>query len=183
MNQGWMCELASTDSDGPPLANTTTQGSIIPTDAVITLPPGFCRKGSKFYVTACGRISNIVTTPGTLLFQLLFGAAGVWSPAAFNLNTTAKTNVSWWLEAMFSVRTIGSGTTATIMGQGTFSSEAVVGAAAGVPITLMLPASAPAVGTGFDSTASQKVDLQAKWSIANAGNTMTLHQYSLESRN
>lgn len=183
MYNGWMGELASADTDGPVLANTVTQGSIIPSDCQITLPAGFNHKGSKFYVTAAGRISNIVTTPGTLLFQLLFGAAGIWSPAAFNLNTTVKTNVSWWLEAMFSCRTVGNGTTATMMGQGTFSSEAVVGAAAGVPITLMLPATAPVVGSGFDSTAAQKVDLQAKFSIANAGNSLTLHQYSLESRN
>ena len=43
----------------------------------------------------------------------------------------------------------------------------------------MLVASAPAVGTGFDQTVNNTSDLQAKWSIANAANSITVHTYAL----
>lgn len=181
--QSWEQTLAVASADGTAITNSTTQGSIIPTAAKFVLPANFLEVGSQLKLTASGRISNVVTTPGTLLFQVLFGAAGVFSPAAFNLNTTAKTNVGWWLDILLTCRSVGSGTSATMLGQGTFSSESVVGSAAGVSGTVSLPASAPAVGTGFDSTASQAVDLQAKFSIANAANSIQLHQFALESRN
>lgn len=66
---------------------------------------------------------------------------------------------------------------------GEWRSESVIAspaAGAGGIGVLPLPASAPAVGTGFDSTAAQTVDLQAQWSVANAGNSIQVHQYVLE---
>jgi hypothetical protein len=42
---------------------------------------------------------------------------------------------------------------------------------------------APAVGTGFDSTAAQLVDLFATWSVANAANSITCHQFLIEDLN
>jgi hypothetical protein len=39
------------------------------------------------------------------------------------------------------------------------------------------------VGTGFDSTAAQLVDLFATWSVANASNSITCHQFHIEDLN
>lgn len=181
--QSWEQTLAVATADGTQISNSTTQASIIPTPAKFVLPANFLEVGSQLKITAAGRISNVVTTPGTLLFQVLFGATGVFSPAAFALNIVAKTNVSWWLDILLTCRTTGGGTSATLMGQGTFTSESVVGAAANVASSVSLPASAPAVGSGFDSTASQAIDLQAKFSVATSPTNLTLHQFALESRN
>lgn len=181
--QTWEQTLTAADVAGTQILNSTVQASIIPAHCKYTLPALFFREGSQIKITATGQISNVVTTPGTLLFQVLLGATGVFSPAAFALNTTAKTNVSWWLDILLTCRSVGNGTAATLLGQGTFTSESVVGAAAGVAATVSLPASAPAVGTGFDSSASQQVDLQAKFSVATATTALTAFQYCLESRN
>ncbi|HYS41457.1 MAG TPA: hypothetical protein VEO01_38065, partial [Pseudonocardiaceae bacterium] len=69
-------------------------------------------------------------------------------------------------------------TSANLLGQATFTSESVVGSAAGTALCASLPASAPPVGTGFDSTVNQQVDMFAKFSIANAGNSIQCHQYT-----
>jgi hypothetical protein len=87
---------------------------------------------------------------------------------------------------MLTCRSIGSGTAATMMHQGRWSSESVIGSAlpaAGGVGSHVLPNAAPAVGTGFDSTAVQIVDLFATWQTANAGNTIQCHQFILEALN
>jgi hypothetical protein len=140
-------------------------------------------------VRAAGRVSNIVTTPGTLTLRFKMGPTATIAAAsspAFPLNTTAKTNVTWILDWAFVVRSAGGGTAATLMHTGQWQSESYVGspaASAGGPGTGMIPASAPAVGTGFDSTISNLVDLTAQWSVSNAGNSIQLHMYTLESMN
>ena len=182
--QSWMEELIAQQVDGTALTNTTTATSIIAPAAKKMLPANYANLiGRRLLVKARGRISNIVTTPGTLTLDLRFGSTVVFNGGAMALNTTAKTNVTWELEAELVVRSIGASTTATVLGIGSFCSESVVGAAAGVANTIMLPASAPAVGTGFDSTATQIVDLFGTWSIANAGNSILTHHFSIDALN
>lgn len=184
MNQTWDQVLVAAQGDGSALGNSTTATSILPTAAKFTLPANFFdHPGQVLRLNAWGRVSNIVTTPGTLTLDVRFGSTVVFNGGAMALNTTAKTNVSWRLIAMLTCRSVGSGTAATLFGMGDWCSESAVGSASGVANDMMIPASAPAVGTGFDSTASQVVDLFATWSIANAGNTIQLHQFTLESMN
>jgi hypothetical protein len=68
------------------------------------------------------------------------------------------------------------------MGIGRFTSESVVGSAAGTALTTMLPATAPVVGTGFDSTVTNVVDLFGTWSLSNA-NSIQVHKFTLTSLN
>ena len=44
-----------------------------------------------------------------------------------------------------------------------------------------LDASAPALGTAFDATAQQTIDVTAQFGTSSASNSVTLHQYHLES--
>lgn len=181
--QSWQETLIQSSSDGPAITNSTTQATLLNPGEKLTLPANFLQVGSILKVTGQGRISNVVTTPGTLLFQLLFGGTAVFNNAAATiaLNTTAKTNVACWMELLLTCRAIG--TAANLMGQLTFQSESVVGAAAGVANTAMLPASAPAVGSNFDSTVAQQIDLQAKFSVLTATTSIQLHQFKIESLN
>jgi hypothetical protein len=143
--------------------------------------------GSKLRVRAAGQISNIVTTPGTLTLRLKMGPTSTIIAAAstaMQLNAVAKTNVSWLLDWEFDVRSVGSGTAATLMHIGTWQSESVVGSAlpsVGGAGQFLIPQSAPAVGTGFDSTVANVVDLTAQFSLT--GNSIQLMQYALESMN
>lgn len=181
--QTWQETLINSQIDGAALANTTTATSILPAAAKFTLPPNFFTVGKLLRVTALGRLSNIVTTPGNLTLDLRFGSTVVFSGGAVALNTTAKTNVSWELVAVLTCRAIGAGTSANTIGIGTLTSESVVGSAAGVANNAMLPATAPAVGNGFDSTLTQAVDLFGTFTVANAGNSIQVHQFVLESLN
>lgn len=185
--QSWTGLLVSANADGTALANSTTETSILPTQARFTLAANFLQyAGQGLRVRAMGRISNIVTTPGTLTLRVKFGSIAVASSPAFALNTTAKTNVTWILDWDMTVRTLGTSTSATLMHSGQWQSESVIGspaASAGGASAHMIPASAPAVGTGFDSTVSNNIDLTAQWSVANAGNSIQVHSYKLESLN
>lgn len=178
--QTWQETLIVAQGDGTALGNSTTETSIIPAAAKLTLPANYYNTvGQVLRCKAWGRVSNIVTTPGTLTFRLKFGSAVVSSATAITLNTTAKTNVTWLLEFSLVLRAIGA--SANFMPIGYWNSESVVSSPAGTAGTFFLPASAPAVGSNFDSTASQQIDLSAQWSVANAGNTIQLHAYTLES--
>jgi hypothetical protein len=180
---GYRSTLVEAQIDGTALGSSTTETSIIPAVSKIILPSGYANRiGKAFEVTASGRVSNIVTTPGTLTFRFKLGPTAniaVATSRAIALNTTAKTNVGWWLRLYLLMRAIGSSTTATIMAGGTWESESVVGAAAGAAGTATWQ-DAPAVGTGFDSSVANQIDLTAQWSVNNAGNTIQVHTFCLE---
>lgn len=181
--QGWQETLITQQVDGTALSNSTTATSIIAPAAKFTLPANYMAIGRTLRITARGRISNIVTTPGNLTLDVRFGSVVVFNGGAIALNTTAKTNVTWSLVLELTCRAIGASTSANMMGIGTLISESLSGAASNFDSVTNLPVSAPAVGTGFDSTTAQTVDLFATFSVANSGNSIQSHQYILESLN
>jgi|SRR2546428_3740083 len=181
--QGWQETLITQQVDGTALANSTTATSLLAPAAKFTLPANYMAIGRTLRVTARGRISNIVTTPGTITLDVRFGSVVVFNGGAVSMNITAKTNVTWDFEAILTCRAIGASTSANMLGIGSFQSESIVGSAAGIAGEALLPASAPAAGTGFDSTAAQVVDLFGTFSVANAGNSIQSHLYTLESLN
>ena len=192
--QGWQETLISSQVDGSALTNSTTQTSILPAAARFTLPSNyFSEPGKSLRVSARGRISTIVTTPGTFQFFVTFGTVAspinVFSSGTLNLNTTAQTNATWEFEAILTCRAIGNGTAANMMGIGSWTSRAIIGSpavASGAPATQLMPDTAPAVGTGFDSTITNVVDLQGQWaggSNPTATNSITCHEFILESLN
>lgn len=186
MKQTWNETLINATENGTALANSVAATSIIPASAVYTLPANFFQVGEKLRIRIGGRISNIITTPGTLTLDVRFGAVIVANGGAMALNIVAKTNVTWWAEFDLTCRAIGSGTSANMMWIGKYMSENVIGSplpAAGGSGLLLLPSSAPAVGTGFDSTAAQAVNVFGTWSVADAGNSIQVHEYELISCN
>lgn len=185
---GYESTVVEAQVDGTAFNTSTTETSLLAgTAARILLPAGYLnRPGRRLAVRASGRISNIVTTPGTLTLRFKLGPTAniaVTTSQAIQLNAVAKTNVGWYLDLEMLVRSVGSSTTATIFGQGRWLSEAVVGsglASATGAGEAIWQASAPAVGTGFDSTVANQIDLTAQFSISNAGNAIQLHTFALE---
>jgi hypothetical protein len=97
-NQGWRSTLISQQVDGTALNTSTTETSILASQAKFVLPANFLQyAGQKLHVRAIGRVSNIVTTPGTLTFKVKFNTTpiAVASSGALALNVVAKTNVTW----------------------------------------------------------------------------------------
>jgi hypothetical protein len=183
--QGYHATLINSQGDGTALTNSTTATSILPAQAKYTLGAGFLDViGKQLMVKARGRISTVVTTPGTLTLDIRLGAVIVATSSAMVLSTSAKTNVTWELEWLLTLRAVGASTTANFMHSGRWTSEAAgATTVAGEAKCILMPTSAPAVGTGFDSTAAQTVDMFATWSVANASNSIQVHQYSLISPN
>jgi hypothetical protein len=177
--------LASQQADGTALTASTTPTSILHPTGRILLPAGYLyRVGQVLRVFAAGRVSNIATTPGTLTLDLRMGPAlpptiVVANGGAMALNTVAKTNVPWWLVWELTLRSVGITTSAAWHLQGTWTSESVIGSplpSAGGAGTHLLPNAAPAVGTGFDSTVANYLDLFGTWSLNNA-NSIQTHQF------
>lgn len=187
----WVETLITAQVDGTAVANTTTPTTIIPGSARFTLPSNFFEKiGKTIRIKAGGRISTLTAAPGNLTLDVRLGTVAtpiiVFTTGTMSLNTTAQTNASWLFEALLTCRAIGNGTAANLMAMAEWKSRAVLGSAAvgsGGDGLDVQPDTAPAVGTGFDSTITNVVDLFATFSVANAANSIQTHMFSLESMN
>lgn len=191
MGIGYWNTLGTLQAAGPTLSGSAARTSLLNAQAKILLPAGFFSyAGQKLKIVAQGQLSNVVTTPGTILFDVGMGAAGsspiVFSSGALGMSAIAHTNLPFWLEIDFTVRTLGSGSAATFMVQGKVTGKPFNTAAAaaadtiGSETTLMIPGTAPATVT-FDSTIANLVDLAATFSLTTAA--LTLQQYELISTN
>lgn len=157
------------------LTSTVTEAS----DGVVILPSSFFKRGGCLDIDVELGLSNIVTTPGTFTLQVMLGAVIAFTTGAIQMTTTANTLASVWARIRLTCQSVGSSTNAKLMGQAALQGINVgTGAnlAAGTG-QIMAPVSAAALGTGFDSTIANTLDLFGAFSISNAGNGMQLNQY------
>jgi hypothetical protein len=189
-NNTWQETLINSQVDGPTLANSASAASLLQGAQKLVLPSGFfSAPGKALRIKGAGRLSNIVTTPGTLTLDVRLNTTPivVFNGGAMQLSTTAHTTLPIFFEILLTCRAIGSGTAANLMGQGVATSQCLaltaVADSATTPATLLMPNTTPAVGTGFDSSIANVLDLFGTFSIANAGNGITLHQFTVESLN
>jgi len=176
----WYETLVNSQVDGSALT-AAAAASAIPAAAKFTLPTNyFDTIGKKLRIRATGRISSLITTPGTARFDVRFGATVVFDGLAVLLDTVAgHTNVGWILDIELTCRAIGA--TGNLMGQGLWTCEDILGVPATAPkgvLSAILPwNSAPAVGNNFDTTATQQIDLFFTQTVATG--SMTVHQYEV----
>lgn len=173
--------LVGGQGDGSALVSSGAQTSILPASAKITIPSQYLQQpGLIFDLYLAGRISTLNPTPGTFQLSFRMGAVDAFASGALALNTAAaKTNVAWEARLRATVRIIG--TAAQLFGQWSLTSEAFANALPTGVGMLLGPASAPALGTAFDATAQQTIDVTAQFGTSSASNSVTLHQYHLES--
>ena len=162
MTNSWVGPALWTRASGTALT-AAAAASMLPVSSPISLPPGFFEVGKKLRISASGIISCVVTTPGTARFDVRIGGVIAFDSLAMPLNIVAKTNVPWMLDVMLDCRAIGTGTTTTTMGWGSWSSEAVL--ASPVPTVggsgvFMLPYnSAPAASSGWNNSIANLLDI------------------------
>jgi hypothetical protein len=183
--QTWQETLVAAQVDGPALT-AAAAATCLPAAAKITLPANYFYIGRALRIKASGRISSLITTPGTARYDVRVGGVIAFDGLAALLDTVAgHTNVGWMLELLLTCRAIGGGTSANLMGQGLWTCEDLLGVPATAPkgvLAAILPwNSAPAVGTGFDSTIANTLDLFFTQTVATG--SMTLHQYLVEALN
>lgn len=167
---------------GTSFGTYTTAKTVIPTNSLCTLPPGYWTIGRALEVEVWGGIGTLVTTPGTITMQIMLGSIVVFTTGAMQLNATAHTNLPFYAKFFLNCQAVGSGTTAKFMGQafviGTmFTVTAAQTDGVNSQTVMVAPKTAMAQGTGFDSTASTVLDFWVGFSISDAANTIKIEQY------
>jgi hypothetical protein len=173
---------------GSSFGTFTTAKTVIPATSLLTLPANFFDIGKALRIRVRGGIGTLVTTPGTITFQVMVGAVIAFTTGAIQLNATAHTNLPFMLDIDLICRAIGNSTTATLMGMAVatgvmFTNTAAQTDGANTNTVKNVPATAPAVGTGFDSTIANILDFFVGFSISDAANTVKIELYTVESLN
>lgn len=183
------------NGQGPAIARASAAGtavtaasetSLLPAAAKAIIKANFFQVGTVLRVKAAGIISSVITTPGTARFKVKLGPTSnivVFDGLAILLDSTqAHTNDAWLLEILLTCRAVGSGTSANLWGTGVFQSNDVAGVGtmplAGMPAMLPWAQSSQSVGTGFDSTVDNVLDLTFTQTVATG--SITLEQYTVE---
>lgn len=182
---GYYETLASIGGDGTALT-AAARASLLQgaggKQGLYTLTANKLRVNDVLHLHASGRISCVVTTPGTARFDLSAGVGGTafFDTLAMPLNIVAKTNVSWYLNVFGTVRAIGNA--GNIFWQGVWLSEASINTA--VPATGPGPGgqsvpynTAPAVGANWDMTVANILDFNFTQTVTTG--SAQLHQYTL----
>jgi hypothetical protein len=149
-----------------------------------TMPGNRLRIGDVLRLDASGRISSLITTPGTARFDLSMGGTAIMDSLAILLDSVAAhTNVLWVLEMQGTV--VADGTTANMQWWGKWTCEDILGVPATAPkgvLTAMLPWNTPpTVSANFDSTVSQLIDLQFTQTVATGSCQLHTAELSLKS--
>jgi hypothetical protein len=174
----WQSALITLQAAGPAYSNSTSQTSILNGQAKFTIPAEFLQfVGQKLRVVAAGIISTASSSPGTFSWFTVFGSISAYAGGASGTLATSASNLPWRLQIDLTVRTVGSGTAATVEGSGEFKSA---GLSAATPIQLL---ASPGPLTGFDSTVANVFDLQGAWSATSSSNSITCEDYELISCN
>lgn len=185
MSLGYWETLATISGDGTALT-AAARASLLQgaggKQGLYTLAPNKLRVGDVLHIRASGRISCVVTTPGTARFDLSFGVGGtaVMDTLAILLNIVAKVNVPWLLDMEGIVRTIGNA--GNMFWQGYWMSEASINTAVQTtgpgPGGAVLPwNAAPVIGSNVDMTIANILDFNFT-QTASTG-SITLHNYAL----
>ncbi len=167
---------------GSSFGSFTTAKTVIPTNSLCTVPPGYWTVGRYLEVEVWGGIGTLVTTPGLITFQIMLGSIVVFTTGTMQLNATAHTNLPFYAKFLLTCQTVGSGTNAKFMGQAFVIGTMFTVTAAQIDgvnsqTVMMAPKTAAAQGTGFDSTISTTLDFWAGFSISDAANTIKVEQY------
>lgn len=197
MALGYQNILSSARTSGTIFDTFTTAKTVINATELVQLPPNFLYVGKKLRMTVRGALTTLVTTPGTVTFQGMMGSIVAYTTGAIQMNATAHTLLPWTLRADLRCDTIGSGTNAHFLGMGdltgvmftkTIAATDLWGRvsaadAAVSEVVLNVPVTAPAVGTGFDSTIANIFDFWVGFSVSSASNRVQVWDYTLEELN
>jgi hypothetical protein len=187
-NQSWRQNVVRQKTAGTLFNTYTTAKTIINQQDLYGFYATQIQLGFGLHVRAQYAISNIASTPGTITFQIMLGSIAVWTSGTIQLNATAHTLQPATLDLDLTCQltnTAVGGAVAKFMGVGIltgvmFTKTAAQTDGANTETIITVPASAPALGTAFDSTISQVLDHWVGFSSSNAGNGVQIANYSVD---
>ena len=169
------------------LFNTyTTAKSVINPQALLVIPANYLQIGDTLETEVSGAVSTLVTTPGLMNFQVKLGPTAnivVFDSGNVQLNATAHVLIPFWVRISLCLRSDGPGATAAqFMGKSDWHGPMftkTAGQVDGVNSDAIIeaPATSPALGTAFDSTVANILDLWAGFTISSASNGVQIQQY------
>lgn len=179
---GWAETLEAITADGTQISNTVTETIVCPD---FNIPAYYMAPGRTFRIWAFGVMSNVVTTPGTLILRVRWGGAAgtvLVASAAQGLDTTARTNSMWMAMALITCRSAGA--TGTFMSGGILWSNVLSSTAANLLPALMGSAGAPLASANaavtVDTTTAKLLSVTAQFSVATSPTNLTAQQRLLE---
>lgn len=180
----WNETIVSSRAAAASFGGFTTAKTVINAADLFTLPPDFFEPGRKLQIDVIGGIGTLVTTPGTITFQVMLGSVIAFTTGAMQLNATAHTNLPFWMTIRLKCRASGDGTTANLIGLAIvhgamFTVTATQVDGVNSQTVMVAPKTAMAVGTGFDSTVANKLDFFAGFSVNDAANTVKIEDYEV----
>lgn len=178
--QQYGAAIASMSGAATQIANTTTETILVP-DYIFPANHFYAGRTVRGVIT--GVCSNVVTTPGTLTYNLRLGpatlsATAVSSSAALGLDTTARTSYGFRLSFEVFCDTSGASGTAFISGR--VDQVNVLSSTAGNLLPNLIPTNAN-VAQALDTTVANYLSIGAKFSVNTSGTNITAQTYILES--
>lgn len=180
--QQWVEEIA--DEQGiNGTANTSGAEAIIFPDN--TIPNGFLRDGRKLRITAWGKYSNAVTTPGSITFRLRWGGVAgtiLAQSSAIALNIVAQTDIMYQITIDITVR--ANGASGSVLAMGLVTLAAQLAGSNNAP-NFMGSAGGASTNTPAAVTVALNADtlLSLTYQSTVATGSMTGMQYTLEALN
>lgn len=173
--QTWVGPQRVTKVDGPTLVSSNTITSLLQPQDKIVIPGGSIYVGLGIRAHILARISTVVTTPGTFTFTFRYGSTAIAASSAFTLTATAQTNDTLVADVNLTCRAEGS--SGNFMFDGVVSSNVFANSFSSI---FFGPGTVPVVGGNADLSVNGFIDLMGTWSVSNAANSITVHQFQLE---
>jgi hypothetical protein len=151
--------------------DNTTQLIFNEANTKYVFPTHFFTLGRTIRITIAGMMASPNGVAQTHQFFLDFGTAGtvnVYMTGNITLLASVVPQSPFLFTGIFTVRAVGIGTATTLMAIGNFISQTTIGSVdptAGGTIQQLRPATAPAVGSGFNIAEAS----QALWYWATSG--------------
>jgi hypothetical protein len=179
--------IALQPTSGTAKSGWTTAASVLDPVGLVTLPPNYLTLNKTMRTRVFGYIGTTTAQP-TFTFVVAIATIAAFSTGAVTTTTTAHTTVPFELEIITRVTSIGSGTSAHLTGMARlcglpFVVSGAVGDATASMTTLIMPNSAPAEGTGFDSTIANILDFYVACQTSSTSNNIRIYHYSVEALN
>jgi hypothetical protein len=177
--QYWVEPLAWATADGTAIANSTVEAIMFP-DVVI--PANYMQDGRTLRLRIFGKYSTVVTANPTLTFAVRWGGVSgtlLATTEALATTTTAQVNVNFAIEVYIQVRSNGAAGLVLCFG------EIVLHTATSTVVSQVFGVAgydAPAA-VACNLAADAALSVTAKWSAANASNTLTGMHYTIETLN
>lgn len=197
--QTWCQTLVSQDAAGTIFDTYTTSKTVLNQNCLYPFGSNTLALGDTFNIKVLGALTTLVTTPGTVTFEVKLGPTAnivVFTTGAIQLNATAHTLLPFKLDIDLTLQlentTVG-GNVAKFMGQGVLTGvmftktiaatdawgRVSAADAAVSEVAINVPITTPALGSAFDSTVTNLLDFWTGFSISSASNRVQIQQYKV----